>query len=274
MVLVEELSSRNVKPKANSDSNTKNSGLLQTGVFSCAYATLMQTDTYYQKQTKLNKPQKTWILRLPSTGEGRYYFYYAAFALLFFLVCYFGAYSIAQLHDYRIAIPETGGQYLSFHPAWSLAYISIYFAKGLTPFAVRSRQECLAWSRSLCYSVSLATIVFVLFPTEQPPVEHLRALEGNWMDLYWATSAASTSGNAFPSLHVASMMCTTWYCTQQKPRWFTSLIYLWMLAIVYSTVVLRLHYLVDIAGGLIVGWIAIAVSRKKLHLAEQKGKAH
>ena len=159
MVLVEELSSRNVKPKADSDSITKNSGLLQTGVFSCAYTTLMQTDTRYQKQTT-----KDMDLEIAFHRGRSILFYYAAFALLFFLVCYFGAYSIAQLHEYRIAIPES---------AWSFAYISIYFAKGLTPFAVRSRQECLAWSRSLCYSVSLATIVFILFPTEQPSVVHL-----------------------------------------------------------------------------------------------------
>ena len=189
---------------------------------------------------------------------------------MFFLVCYFGAYGIAQLHEYRIAIPQSGGQYLPFHPAWTLAYISIYLAQGLALFAVRSRQECLAWSQSLCYSVSLATIVFILFPTEQPPVEHLLELEGLWMDLYWATSAASTSGNAFPSLHVASMMCTVWYSTQQKTWWFNCLMYLWMFAIVYSTVVLRLHYLIDVAGGLIVGWIAIAASRKELYLAEQR----
>ena len=110
----------------------------------------------------------------------------------------------------------------------------------------------------------MATVIFVLFPTEQPPVEHLKELSGQWMDLYWVTATASTKANAFPSLHVASMLCTVWYSTQEKPRWFSLLMYAWFLAVAYSTVVLREHYLVDVLGGMIVAWLAIMYSQKTL----------
>ena len=137
----------------------------------------------------------------------------------------------------------------------------------MTPFAVSSKEECLAWSRSLCYSVALATCVFILFPTEQPSVEQFRELTHPWMEFYWTITTTATSGNAFPSLHVASMLCTVWYSTQKKPHWFSCLMYIWFLAIAYATVVLREHYLVDVLGGVIVAWFAIKTSQKKLNSA-------
>ena len=60
------------------------------------------------------------------------------------------------------------------------------------------------------------------------------------------------------------MLCTVWYSTQEKPRWFSLLMYAWFLAVAYSTVVLREHYLVDVLGGMIVAWLAIMYSQKKL----------
>jgi len=208
--------------------------------------------------------QSPFVWRKPPKGDRISYVKYAIFALIFFLTCYYSAYLIAQLHNYRIIIPEHGGQYLPFHPAWTVVYISIYIAQSLTLLAVRSKEECLAWSQSLCYSVGMATVIFILFPTEQPPVEHLKQLSGQWMDLYRATATASTEANAFPSLHVASMLCTVWYSTQEKPSWFSLLMYAWFLAVAYSTVVLREHYLVDVLGGIVVAWLAIMFSQKKL----------
>ena len=210
--------------------------------------------------------QPPFVWRKPPQGDRISYVKYAIVALIFFLTCYYSAYSIAQLHNYRIIIPEHGGQYLTFHPAWTLVYISIYIAQSLTLLAVRSKEECLAWSQSLCYSVGMATVIFILFPTEQPPVEHLKQLSGQWMDLYRVTAIATTKANAFPSLQVASMLCTVWYSTQEKPGWFSLLMYAWFLAVAYSTVVLREHYLVDVLGGVIVAWLAIRYSQRQLRV--------
>ena len=118
---------------------------------------------------------------------------------------------------------------------------------------------------SLYYCVTLATLVFVFFPSEQPSIDHLKQSEEFLIDLYWATSALSTSGNAFPSLHVGSMLCTVWHSSRNKPVWFKTVLGIWFLLVVYSTVVLRLHYIVDIGGGAFIAVIAIRLSNK-LHL--------
>lgn len=212
-----------------------------------------------------NHPPVQFLWKLPQRDEWGHYLLYSAIAGVFFLCCYYGAWWISQFHDYRVSLPELGGQWLPFHPAWTVAYISIMLAHTLAPFSVASRKACTAWAMSLCYCVTLATLVFVFFPSEQPSIDHLKQSEEFLIDLYWATSALSTSGNAFPSLHVDSMLCTVWYSSRNKPVWFKTVLGIWFLLVVYSTVVLRLHYIVDIGGGAFIAVIAIRLSNK-LHL--------
>ena len=213
--------------------------------------------------SKTKSTAKSFLWKLPASGDWQYYIKYSILAGGFFLICYYGSWWIAQQHQYRIFIPQHGGQLLPFQPEWVLVYISLMLAHTLAPFAVASRAECTAWALSLCCCVGMATLIFICFPTDQPPVKHLKGLSGSWMELYWLTSSISTSANAFPSLHVGSMLCTVWYSTQSKPRWFKVAMYVWFFLVVYSTFALRLHYIVDAIGGAVIAAIAIRWSQKR-----------
>ncbi len=205
----------------------------------------------------------TFLWKLPATGDWPHYIKYSILASGVFLICYYGSWWLAQQHQYRIFIPQHGGQLLPFQPEWALVYISLMLAHTLAPFAVASRTECTAWALSLCCCVGMATLIFICFPTDQPSVEHLKDLSGPWMELYWSTSRVSTSVNAFPSLHVATMLCSVWYSTQSKPRWFKVIMYVWFFFVVYSTFALRLHYIADAIGGAVIATVAIRWSRNR-----------
>jgi len=213
---------------------------------------------------------RPFLWKLPASGDWTHYIKYSILAGGFFLICYYGSWWIAQQHQYRIVIPQHGGQLLPFQPGWVIVYISINLAHTLAPFAVASREECTAWALSLCNCVAMASVIFICFPTDQPSVEHLKDLSGSWMELYWSNSIITTSSNAFPSLHVGSMLCTVWYSTQKKPRWFKVVMYAWFFLVVYSTFALREHYIVDAIGGAVIAAVAIRRSQKGLMLSKTK----
>ena len=229
------------------------------------------SDSFSTMQLSDNKAtERTFLWKLPASGDWEHYIKYSILAGGFFLICYYGSWWIAQQHHYRIFIPRHGGQLLPFQPAWTLVYASIMLAHTLAPFAVATRAECTAWALSLCCCVGMATMIFICFPTDQPSVEHLKQFSGPWMNLYWSTSNISTSANAFPSLHVGSMLCTVWYSTQNKPRWFKAVMYVWFLLVVYATFVLQLHYIVDGIGGAVIAVVAIRWSQKKRLIMAKK----
>jgi len=73
------------------------------------------------------------------------------------------------------------------------------------------------------------------------------------------------SGNACPSLHVATAFFTgIWFQHVLRrfsaPRWVLVINWAWCVAIVYSTVAIRQHVVVDAAAGLLLGGVAAALS--------------
>ncbi len=66
------------------------------------------------------------------------------------------------------------------------------------------------------------------------------------------------------------MLCTVWYSTQNKPRWFKGAMYVWFLLVVYATFALQLHYIVDGIGGAVIAAVAIRWSQKKRLIMAKK----
>lgn len=65
--------------------------------------------------------------------------------------------------------------------------------------------------------------------------------------------------NDFPSLHtcLSAIVAVLWLRTHRRTG---ALVAAWCSLIVASTVLIRQHYLADVAGGLVIAWLAVAAS--------------
>jgi membrane-associated phospholipid phosphatase len=108
---------------------------------------------------------------------------------------------------------------------------------------------------------AVGLVVFYVWPTAAPAP-----------DIDWARypdmdflKNIDASGNAFPSLHVATaFMSAIWFHQLLRgfgvPRWLLAGNWAWCVAIVYSTVAIRQHVAVDAVAGLVLGGIAAWLS--------------
>lgn len=144
--------------------------------------------------------------------------------------------------------------WVAFTPAAFPVYASLWFYVSLPPALFASRRALLlfgAWIGALCLSCLLA---FWLWPTAVP---------ASLID--WAQypemaliKGLDASGNACPSLHVASAVFSAVWLERLlrrigAPLLLRGLSVAYCLAILWSTVAIRQHVVLDVVAGLLVG---------------------
>lgn len=152
---------------------------------------------------------------------------------------------------------------------WS---VWVYFSQFvLLPFAIASARDDTDRSHALygmLVATALAAIVFVAWPTQvarhTPEGESLTALA--WRLLH----GADVTTNCFPSLHVALAAIAGRALWRRGAR-VTAV--LWPALIAVSTLTTRQHVALDIAGGLALAALAIALTPRILRL-ERPQLAH
>jgi membrane-associated phospholipid phosphatase len=181
-----------------------------------------------------------------------------AFALAFFL-----AYFLLLRHPvFPVAtVPRTlADELVPFTPLALPVYASLWLYLSIPPLLMVSRAEVLEygfWLGALCVA---GLSIFLLWPTATPPA-----------DIDWSTHPsmaflkhADTSGNACPSLHVASAV----WCAFAFDRMLGQLggsrgvrigAIAWCAAIVLSTMATRQHLALDVAAGAALGLLFAAL---------------
>jgi hypothetical protein len=148
---------------------------------------------------------------------------------------------------------------IPFVPGALLPYLSLWFYVGIAPGLQRSFRELLAygfWSALLC-GIGLA--IFYRFPTQVPAFVFDRTdLPG-----FVLLQGIDAPGNACPSMHVAIALFTAvWldviFREMRMPGWARALNVAWFLVIVFSTVAVRQHVVIDVIGGALLG-AAVAI---------------
>lgn len=155
--------------------------------------------------------------------------------------------------------------WVGFVPSAFPVYASLWFYVSLPPALMGNMRALLLfalWMGAMCL---LCLGVFWLFPTRIPvfPVD--------W-SLYPGLAMikdVDASGNACPSLHVASaVFCACWLnrilaqlAAPAALRWFSALL---CAAIVWSTMASLQHVALDVIGGLIVGFAFAAASLRQV----------
>lgn len=146
--------------------------------------------------------------------------------------------------------------WIAYRPQAIWAYASLWVFVGVAPALLPSLRALLlygAWIAALC---ATGLLCFWLWPTAVPagfvPADHgtdpaLVLLRG-----------VDASGNACPSLHVATAVFSAAWLARLlaafgAPAWTQLLNALWLALIVWSTVALRQHVVLDAAAGTVLG---------------------
>lgn len=172
-----------------------------------------------------------------------------------------GLFFIGYFHVLRyptyppIVMPLTAfDRLIPFQPHALFAYLSLWVYVGFGPGLQRTYTDVFVyglWMGAMCLA-GLALLYF--WPTEVPPMEpDVSGLPG--IALLRRVDAA---GNACPSMHVAAAAFTVIRVHDvlrraHSPLWLRMLNWTWCGAIVYSTLAIRQHVVLDVAAGALLG---------------------
>jgi membrane-associated phospholipid phosphatase len=139
-------------------------------------------------------------------------------------------------------------------PAAMVFYVSEYVLLWSGLFVLRTRLQLKAYALSLMIATLVGGIGFVALPAADvfptPTDEQL----GAWSGLFQLARWVALRSNFFPSLHVAfSTIAVMIYCDFAGAG-VRLLLVTWGVVIAASTLLTQEHYLVDVVGGLLLGW--------------------
>jgi membrane-associated phospholipid phosphatase len=201
----------------------------------------------------------------------RRHFWLKALGIPAFMVVFFAAY-FHVLHNPAgpvFEMPLTAlDRAIPFQPSWLAAYVSLWLYVGLPPgFFVRPRTLAV-------YGLCIGTMclsglaIFLVWPTAVP-------LPAHDLDLarhpgFAILQGVDATGNACPSLHVATAVFSAIWLHTALTRLgarapVVAASWLWCVLILYSTVAIRQHVVLDVAGGAALGiafaWPALRWAR-------------
>ncbi|MEJ1172141.1 phosphatase PAP2 family protein [Variovorax sp. CCNWLW235] len=143
---------------------------------------------------------------------------------------------------------------IAFWPALLPVYLSLWVYIALPVFLAKDKREFLGFALSCAVMTFISLAVFWFVPTAIPNFA-IDATPGTSLHFLKTVDAA---GNAFPSLHVSFSVLACVVLARQlrevaAPMWLRAFNIAWAAAIVYSTMAVRQHVLVDVLGGLALG---------------------
>lgn len=182
-----------------------------------------------------------------------------------FIALFFGAYFYVLKNPPSPAtiMPVTWlDRLVSFQP-WAMSlYVSLWVYVSLPPALLATRRALLLYGLAIGGTCLAGLIVFYFWPTAvpAPDIDWTRHPEMEFL------KNLDTSGNAFPSLHVATAFFSGFWLDRLlrqfgAPRWSLLANWAWCLGIVYSTLATRQHVALDVWAGLALGgttaWLSL-----------------
>lgn len=186
-------------------------------------------------------------------------FWLKAFGISAFMGLFFVAYFQLLRHPGGpvLEMPLTAlDRAIAFQPSWLAVYLTLWLYVGIPPgFFLRLRALAMygLWIGAMCLA---GLTVFYVWPTAVPAPEVSIDLARH--PAFVILQGVDATGNACPSLHVASAVFSAWWMQRWLPRlgapaWALAASWAWCALIVYSTVAIRQHVVLDVAGGIALG---------------------
>lgn len=182
---------------------------------------------------------KWWPVKLMGTTLGMTLFFIAYFEVLHY-----------PLFPVTTMPLTTVDRLIPFRPEALPLYLSLWFYVSLVPALLIERRELVSYTLAATGICAIGLGIFLRWPTAIL-----------WPDANWSQHPAfaflqsvDASGNAFPSLHVAFAVFTAIWLRRLlrqmgAGRGARAFNWLWCLGILYSTVAIRQHVVLDVLAG-------------------------
>jgi membrane-associated phospholipid phosphatase len=145
---------------------------------------------------------------------------------------------------------------LPFTPEMVYVYMSFYVVILLSVFAVKTENDFNRMITSILATLIFTYPFFYFFPAYYPPV-HFETNNFTTKFLQWCFEA-DVPNNTFPSLHVGLSFTIAFGIMHLRKRigW---LYLIWAIAIAFSTVMVRKHFVMDVFGGIIIATLSYKI---------------
>lgn len=152
---------------------------------------------------------------------------------------------------------------IAFSPVLLPVYLSLWGYIALPVLLAKDRRELWSFSFGCASMTALALLVFWFMPTAIPNFA-VDTTPGTSLQFLKMVDSA---GNAFPSLHVSFSVFSCVVLARQlrevgAPAWLRVVNVAWAAGIVYSTMAVRQHVLIDVLGGFVLG-VALGVATRQ-----------
>ncbi len=210
----------------------------------------------------MNGPQTVWYQRIVAVFPR--HLLLKSTGTMLFIVLFFGAY-FHLLRDpvYPTTVmPATAlDQLIAFQPGALPIYLSLWLYVSLPPALLATRRELYRYGLAMAATCLAGLFVFYFWPTATPPSN----IDWTLYPDVKLLKSMDASGNACPSLHVASAVFSGIWMQHLlrrlgAPWWPLMINTAWCIAILYSTLATRQHVAVDVLAGLLLGLLAATLS--------------
>ncbi|HEV7763905.1 MAG TPA: phosphatase PAP2 family protein [Thermoanaerobaculia bacterium] len=147
---------------------------------------------------------------------------------------------------------------IRLRPSWVWIYSGLYYpAILIVVTSVKDLRHFNYMAFSYLVLLGIHILVFLVFPVEVPPDwRQYRASARTYSQKLLAfVQKFDATSNCFPSLHVSVATLTALHAPTGIPGGF-AMPALFVVLIAASCIFTKQHYLVDIPGGLVLGWIS------------------
>ncbi|QGT78389.1 phosphatase PAP2 family protein [Guyparkeria halophila] len=187
--------------------------------------------------------------------------------MILFFMAYF--HLLAAPVTEPLVMPQTWvDRQVVFEPAFFYLYASLWVYVSLVPALMPDRATLVRYGLAIGALCLAGLAVFLAFPTS---IERDPTLWAGEPAFAWL-AAVDSSGNAFPSLHVATALFSAFWMDRLiraigMPDWWRVVSALWALGIVYSTLAIAQHVFLDVVGGVILALAFVWLSANRLSAA-------
>jgi membrane-associated phospholipid phosphatase len=190
-----------------------------------------------------------------------------------FAMCCTSSYLLINYIPLREPLPLWQSSFdiwLAFLPWTIWPYILLLLTDFFFPLMIADRRLFKVTMRAYAFTAMISFTVWALFPTTLPRADMMTTGDSLSEVTYRLLIAVDPPNNCFPSGHISIPTVLFWALAKQWPRWRGIL---WLSFGLLSLTILttKQHYVVDLFGGLIAGFIGLYFSLR--YEANQKGKS-
>lgn len=207
----------------------------------------------------------SWPSRIASRIAA-YWYLKALGTMLFMIGFFFGYLYLLKNPVFPVTVmPLTGlDKLIAFRPEALYLYLSLWLYVSLPPAFLETKPELYSFLRYVGALCLAGMACFLGWPTAVPPSDVA------WHDFpgFSWLKGVDDAGNACPSLHVATAVFSGIWLDRliseaDSPNALKAINWVWCLGIVYSTLAVKQHVVVDVLAGGLLGIAVAALSLRR-----------